>query len=172
MRHTSAKSGAEESNYFTETCSGSEAGSYIRLKDFVYHSTLGLRVIQRHTSAKSGAEESLVSPKHGNQIHRDFVFKAHRLLYHSTLGLRVIKKRGRRPIRSWNLRLPNMLPPDSRQTQPMGSPQGTHTTRLDAGQSGSGGPHEDAFKRENHPHSVSYVFLSSLELIDTKVYAP
>ena len=25
-------------------CSGSEAGSYVRLIDFVYHSTLGLRV--------------------------------------------------------------------------------------------------------------------------------
>ena len=29
---------------FTEMCSGSEAGSYLRLVDFVYHSTLGLRV--------------------------------------------------------------------------------------------------------------------------------
>jgi len=27
--------------------SGSEAGSYLRLIDFVYHSTLGLRVIQK-----------------------------------------------------------------------------------------------------------------------------
>ena len=33
-------------NYFTEMCSGSEAGSYLRLIDFVYHSTLGLRVIK------------------------------------------------------------------------------------------------------------------------------
>ena len=30
----------------TEMCSGSEAGSYLRLIDFLYHSTLGLRVIQ------------------------------------------------------------------------------------------------------------------------------
>ena len=30
--------------YFTEMCSGFEAGSYLRLIDFVYHSTLGLRV--------------------------------------------------------------------------------------------------------------------------------
>ena len=30
-----------------EMCSGSEAGSYIRLIDFVYHSTLGLRVIKK-----------------------------------------------------------------------------------------------------------------------------
>jgi len=28
-------------------CSGSEAGSYLRLIDFVYHSTLGLRVKKR-----------------------------------------------------------------------------------------------------------------------------
>jgi len=31
-------------------CSGSEAGSYLRLIDFVYHSTLGLRVIKKKTS--------------------------------------------------------------------------------------------------------------------------
>jgi len=36
-----------ENNYFTEMCSGSEAGSYLRLIDFVYHSTLGLRVIKK-----------------------------------------------------------------------------------------------------------------------------
>ena len=36
-----------ENNYFTEMCSGSEAGSYSRLIDFVYHSTLGLRVITK-----------------------------------------------------------------------------------------------------------------------------
>ena len=33
--------------YFTEMCSGSEAGLYLSLIDFVYHSTLGLRVIKR-----------------------------------------------------------------------------------------------------------------------------
>ena len=33
-----------KNNYFTEMYSGSEAGSYLRLVDFVYHSTLGLRV--------------------------------------------------------------------------------------------------------------------------------
>jgi len=31
----------------TEICSGFEAGSYLRLIDFVYHSTLGLRVIKK-----------------------------------------------------------------------------------------------------------------------------
>jgi len=34
-------------NYLTEMCSGSEAGSYLRLIDILYHSTLGLRVIQK-----------------------------------------------------------------------------------------------------------------------------
>jgi len=32
-------------------CSGSEAGSYLRLIDFVYHSTLGLREIKKKTGA-------------------------------------------------------------------------------------------------------------------------
>jgi len=35
------------SNYLTEMCSGSEEGSYLRLIVFVYHSTLGLRVIKK-----------------------------------------------------------------------------------------------------------------------------
>ena len=34
-------------NYFTEMCSGFEAGSYLRLMDVVCHSTLGLRVITK-----------------------------------------------------------------------------------------------------------------------------
>ena len=33
--------------YFTEMCSGSEAGSYLRLVDLMYHSTLGLRVMNK-----------------------------------------------------------------------------------------------------------------------------
>ena len=49
-----------ENNYFTETCSGSKAGSYLRLIDFVHHSTLGLREIK--TKKKSSRlEESLVA---------------------------------------------------------------------------------------------------------------
>ena len=34
-------------NFFTEMCSGPEAGSYLRLIDFVYHSTLGLGEIKK-----------------------------------------------------------------------------------------------------------------------------
>jgi len=37
---------------FTEMCSVSEAGSYIRLIDFVYHSTPGLRVIKKKKKGK------------------------------------------------------------------------------------------------------------------------
>ena len=36
-----------ENNYFTEMCSSFKAGSYLRLIAFVYHSTLGLRVINK-----------------------------------------------------------------------------------------------------------------------------
>ena len=35
-------------------CSGSEAGSYSRLIDFVYHSTLGLRVIKKKKKDADG----------------------------------------------------------------------------------------------------------------------
>ena len=37
-------------NYFTEMCSGSEAGSYLRRIDFVNHSSLALRVIKKKDS--------------------------------------------------------------------------------------------------------------------------
>ena len=36
-----------------ETCSGSEAGSCLRLIDFVYHSTLGLRVIKKKIARRN-----------------------------------------------------------------------------------------------------------------------
>ena len=42
-----------ENNYLTELCSGSEAGSYRRLIDFVYHSVLGLRVINQKKGASA-----------------------------------------------------------------------------------------------------------------------
>jgi len=44
----------EEGNYFTEMCSGSEAGSYSGLIDFVYPSTPGSRVIKRKERRRSG----------------------------------------------------------------------------------------------------------------------
>jgi hypothetical protein len=36
-----------ENNYFTEICSGSEAGSHFWLTDFVYHSALGVTVMMK-----------------------------------------------------------------------------------------------------------------------------
>ena len=40
-----------ENNFFTEMCSGFEVGSYSRLIGFVYHPTLGLRVIKKRKKA-------------------------------------------------------------------------------------------------------------------------
>ena len=49
-----------ENNYFTEICSGSEAGSYLRLMDFVHHSTLGLRVTkQKEKKTYPGVQSAL-----------------------------------------------------------------------------------------------------------------
>jgi hypothetical protein len=38
-----------------ETCSGSEAGLYLRLRDFAYHSTLGLRAIKSNKNQVSSS---------------------------------------------------------------------------------------------------------------------
>ena len=40
-------------------CSGSEAGSYLRLIDFVYHSTLDLRVIKKKDTCCAGGKKEL-----------------------------------------------------------------------------------------------------------------
>ena len=48
-----------ENNYFTEMCSGFEVGSYLRLIDFVYHSTLGLRVIKKEKKDRSWSHSPL-----------------------------------------------------------------------------------------------------------------
>ena len=42
--------------YLAEMCSGSKAGSYLRLIDFVYHSTLSLRVIKKKKNLVAVAE--------------------------------------------------------------------------------------------------------------------
>ena len=48
-------------------CSGSEEGSYLRLIDFVHHSTLGLRVIKKREKKKRFISGSVVplSSEHG-----------------------------------------------------------------------------------------------------------
>ena len=58
----SARVGGFWGNYFTEICSGSEAGSYLRLIDFVYHSPLGLRVIKKKKGRGSSRERKGVVP--------------------------------------------------------------------------------------------------------------
>ena len=49
-------------NYFTEMCSGSEAGSHSRRIDCVYHSTLGLRVNTKKRGENVTAEDGLAAP--------------------------------------------------------------------------------------------------------------
>ena len=51
-----------KNNYSTEMCSGSEEGSYLRLIDFVYHSTLGLRVIKKKKKSHARGDELVVQP--------------------------------------------------------------------------------------------------------------
>ena len=52
-------------------CRGSEAGSYFRLIDFVYHSTLGLRVIKKRKKNQlvfgevECVERDLIQAHHG-----------------------------------------------------------------------------------------------------------
>ena len=82
-------------------CSGSKAGSYLRLVDFVYHSTLGLRVKYKKKKVRGlrftlygcgGAFKVLGFRAHDLGLGRrertlrfrgGLVCKAHRLLYHS-----------------------------------------------------------------------------------------
>ena len=47
VRTVGERRGTHHVRNVAEMCSGSEAGSYLRLIDFVYHSTLGVRVIKK-----------------------------------------------------------------------------------------------------------------------------
>ena len=84
---------AAETNYFTEMCSGSEAGSYLRLIDFVYHSTLGLRVIK-----KKKKKETFVNPPqaaNSNLLDVDSRRLNEILTVHLPLGKRTLRQRYR-----------------------------------------------------------------------------
>jgi len=48
-----------ENNYLAEMCSGSETGSYLRLIDFVYRTTLGLRAITKKEEGLGTAATSM-----------------------------------------------------------------------------------------------------------------
>ena len=59
----------------TYICSGSEAVSYLRLIDFVYHPTLGLRVMKKKKNLVGGAgavlrEEGHVAPVRLQRLRR------------------------------------------------------------------------------------------------------
>jgi len=51
----------------TVMCSGSEAGSYLRLIDFVYHSTLDLRVIKKRRRSRHLDFKPAGEPRRTNQ---------------------------------------------------------------------------------------------------------
>ena len=57
-----------ENNCFTEMCSGSEAGSYLRLIDFVYHSTLGSRVTKKKRGGHGAKGGSVQFPQHTGNL--------------------------------------------------------------------------------------------------------
>ena len=63
-------------------CSGSEAGSYLRLLDFVYHSTLGLRVIKKKKKTKMNMSEIVCGSDGADRFLRDGQFLL-LLMYHS-----------------------------------------------------------------------------------------
>jgi len=81
-------------NYFTERCSGSEAGSYLRLMDVCIKGTEDVDGVRcqahlppRHDGWKRG-ERAAVHLQFGGWL------RLIDCVYHSTLGLRVIKKKG------------------------------------------------------------------------------
>ena len=51
LHHSHSRLHLFSETIFTDMCSGSEAGSYLRLVDFLYHTTLGWRVIKKKKRA-------------------------------------------------------------------------------------------------------------------------
>jgi len=67
----------------TNMCSGSEAGSYLRLIDFVYRSTLGLRVKKMQKKIRCGGPPALrVGPNPGLELRRFLVWQRQIRLCH------------------------------------------------------------------------------------------
>jgi len=76
-------------------CSGSEAGSYLRLIDSCATQLKAQgpsRTCNKSKKKKKGSDLQLLH-RNEQRFRGGLVFKAHRLLYHSTLGLREIKKK-------------------------------------------------------------------------------
>ena len=57
-------------------CSGSEAGSYSRLIDFVFHSTLGLRVIQKGKKKVQESGLNLPGELFSRQVESQFPYRS------------------------------------------------------------------------------------------------
>ena len=56
-RRSAARQSPPDQLRCTEMCSGSEAGSYLRRIDVVYHSILGLRVVKKKKKEAMVAEQ-------------------------------------------------------------------------------------------------------------------
>jgi len=67
--HQGRYSSQIENNYITEMCSGSEAGSYLRLIDCVDHSTIGLRVTKKKFTKEEEAPDDDVVRHHVTPAH-------------------------------------------------------------------------------------------------------
>jgi len=87
-------------------CSGSDAGSYLRLLDFVYHSTLGLRVIKKRRSRDiadrpyggSGSVGSMCGGRDG--VNKGLHRREFRLPAETGVGERALHYRGTLLIRN------------------------------------------------------------------------
>jgi len=83
-----------------EMCSGSEACSYLRFIDVVYHSTLGVRVIKKKKkSSEDPARTQRDAPLPSDQGTPYSYLRLIDFVYHSTLGLRLIKKKKREHLK-------------------------------------------------------------------------
>ena len=58
-----------ENNCFTEMCNGFEAGSYLRLTDFAYHSSLGMRVIKKKRRERAHVPDIRLRGKGNSNSH-------------------------------------------------------------------------------------------------------
>ena len=87
MHHAKRRDASDDAESFTEMCSGSEAGSYSRLIDCVYHLTLGLRVIKKQKKSKdvegwSGLVLDLERCREGLEVRARVVRVGPALLHH------------------------------------------------------------------------------------------
>ena len=93
---------------------------------------------------------------------RVLVFKAHRLLYHSTLGLRVKQEKKKEPAKPRGGQEPTEPMGVQEPTEPMGVQEPAEPR----------GRFRNLRNQDGFFFFFSSLFLSSLELSDTKVYEP